>query len=207
MTAWSPGLGLGRSLEGSCPGSSGVLVARGSTSPAFLRPCPGWWRASPGPASSVGSQCLPFPRGAQMPSKKGQVSGERWPRVLWASPVRPRLGTRGVPSFPRGEAGPQAALTLPGSEGGAQPGLLGAWVGGWVGFSLPYDPTWWARGWEWALPAQKERARPNGLSPLGAWRRKYGRNVWGTMVKHEAAGRGRGQLSGRQSRGDWVARP
>lgn len=34
-------------------------------------------RAFPGPASSVGSQHLPFPCGAQMPSKKGQVWGER----------------------------------------------------------------------------------------------------------------------------------
>lgn len=80
MTAWSLGPGLSNSLVGSSSGGSGFLVARGSTPPTFLLPCPLWWRASSGPAPSVLPPSLPFPCRVQMPAKKGLVWGERWPR-------------------------------------------------------------------------------------------------------------------------------
>lgn len=148
------------------------LTARGSTLPASLSSGGGiFWPCL--------LHVLPMPA---LPSwdtdaHKDAHLGERRPRVLQTSPVRPQGGTQENPPFPEEK---QESWTADHTD----PSWLRGWnsaqfvgVQGSGGFSLQYGPTWWAQGWEQGLLAQKERAGPNGFCPSGVWRRKYGRNV------------------------------
>ena len=178
LPTWADG--TWRPREGTQPGTWGLawalphgvllwrlrLIAHGSAPPAFLPP-----------ALSTCPQLLPCPSCAQMPVRTGQVWGERWPRVLRASPgggggpgsCGHRLGeevTPGPAGIAWGERWPRVLRASPGGRGG--PGSCGHRLEGEVALG-PAGIAWggevapgpvgiaWRERWPWVL-----RGSPGG---------------------------------------------